>query len=336
MYNILFKNKFNPFSKFSILLILAITTTLFPSCKNSLFDTDGNDGELNYHLQFGSSIQVINGNILISGVKAKNREISSKFWVNGKSTEKSAFMNQIKNQSGFREAINNQSRIVYNYKDNQGNIQEFQFFQSAIREKELMPYFLNGKEIKLSSDSTGTISAVSFYQNKPIFAGTYGKFVGTEMGSAFAPKSAFIWEEISGFTELIIPKESQVFNGITSIYRHSPEETYVAGLCGIPMYWKNTEAIVLNKNLHGEVHQIIKIGNDLYAVGLINKRNSNSTGHTACYWKNGEIHELEDNAQAYGIFVDGTDVYITGATGVVPTAYKPCYWKNGKRIDLEM
>ncbi|MNT94142.1 hypothetical protein D3C86_1553020 [compost metagenome] len=85
---------------------------------------------------------------------------------------------------------------------------------------------------------------------------------------------------------------------------------------------------------YGEVLQITQSKNDIYAVGLINKYQSNSTRHTACYWKNGTLYELEDNAQASGIYIDGEDVYVTGSTGDVPLNYKPCYWKNGVRVDL--
>jgi hypothetical protein len=75
-------------------------------------------------------------------------------------------------------------------------------------------------------------------------------------------------------------------------------------------------------------------GSNDYAAGYYNKANSNSTGHTACYWKNSELFELEDDAQAYGIFIDGTDVCVAGSTGNVPTQYSACYWKNGIRVNL--
>jgi len=42
------------------------------------------------------------------------------------------------------------------------------------------------------------------------------------------------------------------------------------------------------------------------------------------------------DAQAYGIFLDGDDIYVSGATGNVPADYRPCYWKNGVMVDLPM
>src|SRR5690606_41875357 len=85
---------------------------------------------------------------------------------------------------------------------------------------------------------------------------------------------------------------------------------------------------------YGGVWQITKGGPDVYAAVLINKRGSKSTGPTACYWKNGELHDLEDDAQAFGICINGDDVYVSGAVGSVPAQYRPCYWKNGIRTDL--
>ena len=99
------------------------------------------------------------------------------------------------------------------------------------------------------------------------------------------------------------------------------------------MYWENVEPNVLN-TLYGQVRQIVVSGTDVYAVGSYNKNNSNGTGHTASYWKNRVLHELEDDAQASGIFIDGTDIYVSGSIGRLPVEYKACYWKNGVRIDL--
>ncbi|MDD2584832.1 MAG: hypothetical protein PHE99_07835, partial [Bacteroidales bacterium] len=118
-----------------------------------------------------------------------------------------------------------------------------------------------------------------------------------------------------------------------SIYVDKENNRYVGGLIGLPMYWKNSNPVIL-ETLYGEVNQITVSGADVYAVGLYNKFNSNSTAHTACYWKNRERIDLEDNAQAYGIYIDGNDIYVAGSIGDVPARYKPCYWKNGIRVDL--
>ncbi|KKM95219.1 hypothetical protein LCGC14_1190440 [marine sediment metagenome] len=59
-----------------------------------------------------------------------------------------------------------------------------------------------------------------------------------------------------------------------------------------------------------------------------------SRGSLPMYWKNEELVELGEDAQAYGIFVDGDDVYVSGSIGRIPVEYTPCYWKNGVRVDL--
>ncbi|WP_461532673.1 hypothetical protein [Sinomicrobium sp.] len=143
-----------------------------------------------------------------------------------------------------------------------------------------------------------------------------------------------MWDGISTAVDtLILPEQTVAYWGVSSIYVKSEDEYYTGGLCGIPMYWKNEEAVILDER-YGEVWQITKSDADVYAVGLVNKHNSNSSGHTASYWKNGTLHELDDNAQAYGIFIDGDDVYVSGAIGIAPAFYTSCYWKNGVRVDL--
>ena len=52
--------------------------------------------------------------------------------------------------------------------------------------------------------------------------------------------------------------------------------------------------------------------------------------YTACYWKNGTINSLSTGAIAASVFVSGGDVYIAGADSSV----KPCYWKNGVKVAL--
>ena len=130
-----------------------------------------------------------------------------------------------------------------------------------------------------------------------------------------------------------MPNNYFYFNGVSCIHK-SGSDVYVAGKMDFPMYWKNSEMVRLHEN-YGEVNQIKVAGNDVYAVGFYNKKNSNSTNHTACYWKNGTLVELEDGAVAYSIFIDGNDIYTAGAKGRFNAEYKACYWKNGKRVMLK-
>ena len=284
----------------------------------------------------GYSILLHNENVLISGFKSVNGQLSTTYWLNGESTDQTTFMGLIENQSTYREAVDEKSRTVQVYKDQDGTSQFYQFDQANARENAKVHYYKNGSIFFMDNDSTGMLSAVSFQQDSPVFAGAIGQYIQSIDGnSVLYPEIAFVWDGHSPITELSMLSDSTSFKGVSTIYQAGNDEFYVGGLYDRPMYWKNTDPIVLDER-YGEVWQITKSASDVYAVGFLNKHNSNSTGHTACYWKNGELHELEDHAQAYGIFIDGEDIYVTGAVGRVPTDYRPCYWLNGQRIDLPM
>ena len=58
---------------------------------------------------------------------------------------------------------------------------------------------------------------------------------------------------------------------------------------------------------------------------------SGASGGTAVYWKNGVQTNLNTDSitsSGDGIFVSGTDVYVSGVCAGTST---PCYWKNGTR-----
>ncbi|MDB5152412.1 MAG: hypothetical protein JWR54_1163 [Mucilaginibacter sp.] len=59
----------------------------------------------------------------------------------------------------------------------------------------------------------------------------------------------------------------------------------------------------------------------------------------ACYWKNGIQTKLSDTtltSEANAIFVQGTDVFITGYSTSVPKGYSVVtYWKNGVQVKID-
>jgi hypothetical protein len=311
---------------FTLLVLIA----LLASCKKD------HPTEKGLPLAGGYSILVHNGNVLVSGFRSENGQISTKYWINGESAGQSRFTELVGNQLAYRQAVDKEYRTVYTYKDRVGEIQTYRFDQSTGARKSRMSYYKNNSMVQIENDSIGVLTSVSFYDDKPVFAGSLGEMAPSITGGmSYRPRTAFIWDGQSPLMKLLPPVKSTLFWGVSTIYSDSPNEFYVGGLCGVPMYWKNTDPVVLDQRF-GEVWQITKSGSDIYAVGLINKINSNSTGHTACFWKNRTLQELEDNAQAYGIFVDGDDIYVTGSIGNVPASYRPCYWKNGIRVDLPM
>jgi hypothetical protein len=292
--------------------------------------------EKEYSLASGYSIFVNNGSILVSGLNSENGRFTTKYWINGENAEQSRFILLLKNQLGYRQAVDEKYRTGYSYKDKTGQIKNYRFGQGNDVEKGWMYYYQDNALVRLANDKLGALTAVTFLDDKPIFTGSLGEMAPNITGGlSYRPKTAFIWDGQSALKELPIPAQSTLFWGVSTIYSNASEEVYVGGLCGVPMFWKNTEPIVLDKRF-GEVWQITKSGSDVYAVGLISKSNSNSGFFTACFWKNGVLTELQDNAQAYGIFLDGNDVYVTGSVGDVPVNYRPCYWENGVRVDLPM
>ncbi len=295
----------------------------------------GNSNDDKGPLAGGYSILVNKGNVLVSGFRAEGGNVNTKYWVNGDNSNQATFTGLVGNQSGYRQSVDKKSRTVYTYKNLDGTLQNYQFNQGSLANEGKIFYYKDNTMISMKGDNIGNISAVDFYSGRPYFGGFLGEITSSETGKVLRPITPFVWDGNSSFTLLSLPKNVLYFKGVSTIYASGSDEFYVGGFCGMPVYWKNEEPVVLDER-YGEVWQITKSGSDVYAVGLINKYNSNSTGHTACYWKNGKLHELEDRAQAFGIYVDGDDIYVSGAVGNVPASYRPCYWKNGERVDLPM
>lgn len=317
------KNLLSSGSPFLLIILLLM------GCSN---DDDGSTNARPYANTFSILVND-KWDVLVSGFAQKNGELQNIFWVDGEQVDATAFSERVGNGMVYREAVDAKFRKVYAHKGLDGQSRKYQFDQGSLLEEGTLFYYRNNTMIKLDSDSIGTVTAITFVGDSPAFAGSFGKIKSTGVGEALFPVTPFFWDGADSFTELPLPANTFNFGGTSSVYLESEDEFYVGGLCGFPMYWKNTEAVILDER-YGEVHQITKSGSDVYAVGSFNKYGSNSTGHTAAYWKNGELIELGDNAQAYGIYIDGNDVYVTGSVGQIPIDYKPCYWKNGVRVDL--
>ncbi|HEX3043143.1 MAG TPA: hypothetical protein VHY08_00190 [Bacillota bacterium] len=114
----------------------------------------------------------------------------------------------------------------------------------------------------------------------------------------------------------------------------SGEDIYVAGRCQqgsayYACYWKNGERFMLDYGAY--TYKIFVKDSVVYVAGEYN-----DNGILACYWVNGEKVNLNGHG-AFGIFVDGTDVYVSGDYFVRddPYEFHACYWKNGVRFDLD-
>lgn len=182
----------------------------------------------------------------------------------------------------------------------------------------------------MDTTTYGVIHAVDAGKDE-LFAGFFGRERYSDYGNYLAPTKAFYWDGAKKIQELPLP--STYFKGVSCVHK-SNDAVYVAAKTDFTMYWKNTEIVRLSQK-YGEIKQIITVGNDVYAVGFYNKNNNLNSNHTAAYWINDKLVELEDNAIAYSIFLDGRDVYVAGAVGRHESEFKACYWINGERVMLE-
>jgi hypothetical protein len=107
----------------------------------------------------------------------------------------------------------------------------------------------------------------------------------------------------------------------------SGSDVYVAGYYGGPVYWKNeTLQPGLATSNSGAAFGIAVVDGDVHVVGT---RHNGST-FIATYWKNGIAKPLTSGpSAAFGVDVDGTDVYVAGYEN--KTAM---YWKNEDPVPL--
>jgi len=105
--------------------------------------------------------------------------------------------------------------------------------------------------------------------------------------------------------------------------------------------WKNgTSQIIRDRNgLDGFITNIFVTEADLYVTGGVGViPDAYTIGNPlgkAAYWKNGELHQLEEivASTATAIYVSDGDVYVAGVRGA-DTAMRPVLWINGKVQDL--
>ena len=86
----------------------------------------------------------------------------------------------------------------------------------------------------------------------------------------------------------------------------------------------------------GDAYDIAFKGNNVYIAGEIDPQNTDNWN--ACYWRNGNKVTLPRSgygATAFGIFLDGDDIYLGGyTTGNLFTYDIGCKWTNGNLHQL--
>jgi hypothetical protein len=124
---------------------------------------------------------------------------------------------------------------------------------------------------------------------------------------------------------------SSIANGITI----KDTDVYICGKANnTAVYWKNGIATTLS---NGVLASAITIsGSDVYVAGSANINNKDA----AAYWKNNTLIALDSEspntyaAYAFGIAVNGNDVYVTGMHINNDLTTTLLYWKNGVETDL--
>ena len=109
----------------------------------------------------------------------------------------------------------------------------------------------------------------------------------------------------------------------------------------IACYWKNGNINNLHGTSHfGDAYDIDFKGDDFYIAG--ERGAASSDAWNACYWKNGNVNNVSRNssfgnswgATAFGIFLDGNDVYLAGYNAIANKFDIGCKWKNGNLHEL--
>lgn len=109
----------------------------------------------------------------------------------------------------------------------------------------------------------------------------------------------------------------------------------------VAAYWKNgirtdLERPTAHAQDASEAQQVIVVNGNVYIAGYV----TGDLGPLPVYWLNGRIVYLNSipyegtKARASNIYVDGPDVYVSGAA-LFDTAY-PVYWKNGTAFPLPL
>lgn len=310
-----------------ISIFLLLPAIVLTSCMNN------DDVYLdNFKLSTALSIFVKDGKVGITSLVNENNIVTTEYWIDSTKSSAAELKKLLPEGNSYRTSIDNYNLATTVYKKADGSLAEYKFLRHySLDPADQLLYFKDGNREGMDTTALGSIQSVDA-TNEEVFAGFFGRREYFENSNTFVPYKPFYWDGKDNLVLLPMPANYFYFQGVSCIHK-SGEDVYVGGNMDFPMYWKNTQMVRLSDK-YGEVNQIKTQGSDVYVVGFYNKKNSNSTGHTACYWINNELVELEDNAIAYSIFIEGKDVYVAGAVGRYDVEYRACFWKNGKRYML--
>ena len=188
---------------------------------------------------------------------------------------------------------------------------------------QLACFWKNGQQFMLNANPGTVASAIYVYNGVPYSTGynssaqTLYRWEGTE----------YTWVT-TGPGSNIATHDIHVHNGIVYIAGN-----YVDGTDYTACYWMNQARVDLVTGDSGtQANAIVKHGDNIYVAVT---EDVPSGDRRACLWKNSQEYILHEGslAKATDVFVNGTDVYVTGQywDGSNTNA---CYWKNGERVNV--
>ncbi|MDR0793607.1 MAG: IPT/TIG domain-containing protein [Chitinophagaceae bacterium] len=104
---------------------------------------------------------------------------------------------------------------------------------------------------------------------------------------------------------------------------------------GVAKYWKNGVGVPISDGTgYADIISMYVSGNDVYAAGY--DMPLTATSPNAVYWKNGTEVKLTDVGYGWGIYVFGSDVYVSGQSNINEDGISvvAAYWKNGTTVPL--
>lgn len=321
---------------------LSVFILLFFLSACSLNNNDVDMPNPNYKISQVISIFVKNDSVCTSLATINRFGLKNEFYINDKSVTFKKMTEVLPIGRHIETVINHNYSNITLVKKGQEKLIDYRFYKAnSFQPRYQLSYIKDGDYMQLDTvnkhpEIFGTLNAVYVRNGIEVFAGTFKKQMlsVTESGFVLKPSVPFVCVE-NRIKILPIPTNMiEEYNGINSVYLDETKSVYVTGKMSKPMYWINEQPIILSDK-RGEVLEITNVGKTIFAVGYINKYDSKSINNTACYWRDGKIVELEEQAVATSIFVDGSDIYIGGATGRTPDDFQACYWKNGKKIMLK-
>ena len=197
-------------------------------------------------------------------------------------------------------------------------------------------YWKNGERFDLEGGNNVEVGGIYVYEGDVYIAGTLltdANFFGTPV--------ACYWKN-GERTDLTTTAMDAVAYGIGV----NNGDVYVTGWriknhATIACYWKNGNLNDLHgTNLFGEGNDVAFKGNDFYISGYV--ENASTGKWNACYWKNGNRVNMArrtsygtcHGSEAFGIFLDGNDVYLAGHNFIINKNWVAVKWRNGNTHEL--